>query len=116
MRNYPKAVLNKKLDMIYTALCNYLDEVQDFDVERHKADIKLRYSIILSAVSDLHEGSVLQRADALRYFEGDVYKQHALESLLPKWVLSKIVNNPADYARKIEYATDTDDSYDISNI
>ena len=116
MRNYRKTVLNIKLDMIYTALCDYLDEVQDFDVEFHKADIKLRYAVILSAISDLHEGSELQRADAVRYFESDVYKQHALESLLPKWMLSKIVNNPLDYARKIKYATDADDSYDISNI
>jgi hypothetical protein len=94
-----------KLDTVYVALCKYLDEKADYEINLVVGDIRLRYAIILAAVHDLHYGDDAQKADAAEYFAGNTYIKHKNECIVPSEILDAIVNNAKDYTNYISYKT-----------
>lgn len=111
MRDTEKGNFKSKLESIHKVLCQYIDERAANEHIRHVADAKLRYSIILLAVYDLHHGTLENQADAIAYFKSDNFIRHKDECLVPEDILNKIIHDVGNYATYITYPKDVEDNW-----
>jgi len=106
--------MSKAYYNIVEPLLEYTQNKLGVSFIKNEPHIRLLVEIIRQGMSDLHGSGVRAKADAARYFDGELFRTHCEYLAIPVEIMLQIVNNP-DKHNKDYRADDPNDEEEYYN-